>query len=164
MADPIQTETFLADLNNDVQVHTVRSLLDAFARDPSGQSAPIEPRLLEQTTAMLAAHPGARILVACHNGRPAGIATCYLGFATFSAARTLHIHDLFVEGQTRGRGVGRALIEACADQARADECTKLTIEALMNNRSAIRLYEAAGFGPFSPQEGMGLSTTLVRAL
>lgn len=157
-----RTEILLADLSNPAHSEATRSLIDAFARDPSGQSAAIAPHILVQTIAMLRSHPSARILLAFHAGQPAGIATCYLGFGTFAAARTLHIHDLFVEAGSRGFGIGRALIEACADCARADGCAKLRIEVLMHNRRAVRLYEAAGFlDEYGPT---GTSTTLTRAL
>ncbi|WP_372340532.1 GNAT family N-acetyltransferase [Sphingomonas sp. BT-65] len=86
-------------------------------REPAAsQAKPMDPGQLEQMTTMLRAHSGARVFVARHIGEPAGIATCYLGFATFSACRTLHIHDLFVVAPLRGSGIGRALIEATAHQ------------------------------------------------
>ncbi|HEY2813830.1 MAG TPA: GNAT family N-acetyltransferase, partial [Acidimicrobiales bacterium] len=45
----------------------------------------------------------------------------------------------------RGRGIGRRLLEAAIDWARATQCHKIVLEVWPHNARARRLYEAAGF-------------------
>ena len=44
-----------------------------------------------------------------------------------------------------GLGVGRALTEACIECARAAGCAQLELDAVAENRVALRLYESVGF-------------------
>ncbi|MDT9680767.1 GNAT family N-acetyltransferase [Streptomyces sp. TRM76323] len=53
---------------------------------------------------------------------------------------------LAVSGAARGRGVGEALVRACADRARAvDGCARLVLSVVPQARGARRLYDRMGF-------------------
>jgi ribosomal protein S18 acetylase RimI-like enzyme len=54
------------------------------------------------------------------------------------------MHDLFVEGPARGRGVGRALIEAAAAIARERGAHQLEWSTAPDNVTAQRLYDSTG--------------------
>ena len=57
-----------------------------------------------------------------------------------------HIVGMMVHADARGRGVGRALLDACIAQVRrASGLELLTLSVTSSNVSAIGLYEAAGF-------------------
>jgi putative acetyltransferase len=45
----------------------------------------------------------------------------------------------------RGQGLGRPLLQACIDKARAQGITRITLQARADNAAAIRLYERLGF-------------------
>ncbi|MEC8320458.1 MAG: GNAT family N-acetyltransferase, partial [Planctomycetota bacterium] len=45
----------------------------------------------------------------------------------------------------RGEGLGRRLMDACADHARALGCGRLTLEVNADNRAARGLYRSLGF-------------------
>ena len=45
----------------------------------------------------------------------------------------------------RGQGLGRRLLQACIDKARARGITRIELEARADNAAAIRLYEHLGF-------------------
>jgi len=58
-----------------------------------------------------------------------------------------HVADLglMVAAERRGQGIGRALLEAAVDWARAAGVTKLELHVFPWNEPAIRLYERFGF-------------------
>jgi GNAT superfamily N-acetyltransferase len=59
-----------------------------------------------------------------------------------------YVAELFVEEAHRGRGVGRALIAACEDAARALGLKLVMIGVLAANSRARRIYEESGFAPY----------------
>ncbi|MDX6542551.1 MAG: hypothetical protein QOK32_154 [Gaiellaceae bacterium] len=58
-----------------------------------------------------------------------------------------HVADLglMVAADRRGQGIGRGLLEAAVDWARAADVTKLELHVFPWNEPAIRLYERFGF-------------------
>jgi ribosomal protein S18 acetylase RimI-like enzyme len=58
------------------------------------------------------------------------------------------VSDLGVTPSVRGRGVGRALLEAAETYARSRGAAELRIAVLEGNRPAAHLYESAGFDPY----------------
>jgi len=57
-----------------------------------------------------------------------------------------HIVGMMVQAQAAGRGIGRALLAACIEQAQAaDGIELLTLSVTSSNQRAVRLYEGAGF-------------------
>jgi GNAT superfamily N-acetyltransferase len=56
--------------------------------------------------------------------------------------------EIFVMPEARGKGWGRALIEACEAWARARGHKLLTIGVLAQNQAAIRSYGGAGYVPY----------------
>jgi ribosomal protein S18 acetylase RimI-like enzyme len=93
----------------------------------------------------LAAHPTSRAWLAFDGEEAVGVCVGFLGYSTFAAQPLLNIHDLAVLPGHRGRGVGRALLAAAEQGARAENCCKLTLEVLEDNLPARALYEAFGF-------------------
>ena len=58
------------------------------------------------------------------------------------------ILTLAVAPAARGKGLGRALIEACEAWARERGHKLLTVGVLAKNPAAIRAYEGAGYAPY----------------
>src|SRR5271170_7584722 len=136
-----------ADLAADGDRAALVALLDAYARDPMGGGAPLAVDIIRHLPDRLAAQPGARVWLGfAADGEPAGLAVCFAGFSTFAAQPLLNLHDLAVAPLHRGRGVGRRLLAAVEDGARAAGCCKITLEVRDDNAPAQRLYEALGYG------------------
>ncbi|MFJ6380378.1 GNAT family N-acetyltransferase [Kitasatospora sp. NPDC092039] len=55
------------------------------------------------------------------------------------------IQGLAVDGTVRGRGIGRRLVEAACEAARAEGARKMSLRVLGWNAPARRLYESCGF-------------------
>jgi len=94
------------------------------------------------------------------------------GVAIGCGASQLHddgsaeLKSMFVAPEGRGRGVGRALLEAI-EAALAGQVTALRLETGIKQEAAIRLYEAAGFrrrGPFGSYRDDPLSVFMEKAL
>lgn len=123
-------------------------VLDSYARGDSGGSSPLPDDVKRRLVPALAEQPSALVLLAFAEGRVVGVATCFFGFSTFAAKPLLNVHDLAVLPEFRSQGIGRALLAAAEDRARARGCAKLTLEVLETNHGARRLYEAVGFRDF----------------
>ncbi len=59
--------------------------------------------------------------------------------------------ELYVVEASRAQGVGRALIAACEDWARARGLVSLRIGLLARNSDALTVYEKAGYAPYALQ-------------
>ena len=88
--------------------------------------------------------PAAEVLLASLDGRDVGFALYFETYSTFLARRGLHLEDLFVVPDARGRGVGRALLTHLAAVAEARECGRLEWAVLTWNTPAIEFYRRLG--------------------
>ena len=89
------------------------------------------------------------VLVAVDGDRLVGTVTwCPPGSASAQLARQPHqgeFRTLAVDPHARGRGVGRALVEACVARARADGLGEVLLCSLTEMTTAHRLYLSMGF-------------------
>ena len=144
-----------ADLQRPDHQRAVLDLTDAYAADAMGNGRPLPDEVRAALIPGLQAQPTLVIFLAYDGGDPVGIATCFRGFSTFAARPLINIHDLAVLPSRRGRGIGRRLLAAVEQQARATGCCKVTLEVQEDNRRARRIYEAAGFAQTVYAEGAG---------
>lgn len=56
-----------------------------------------------------------------------------------------HLYGMFVDAEVRGRGHGRALVDAVCAWARSRGSRRVVLNVTETNAEAIRLYEACGF-------------------
>jgi GNAT superfamily N-acetyltransferase len=71
-----------------------------------------------------------------------GYACLYWFFSSLQAVETVLMNDLFVAPEARGRGIGRALIEATAEVARERGAAWVEWSTAPDNHTAQRLYDA----------------------
>jgi GNAT superfamily N-acetyltransferase len=71
-----------------------------------------------------------------------GYACLYWHFSSLQALETVLMNDLFVAPEARGRGVGRALIEATAAVARERGAAWVEWSTAPDNHTAQRLYDS----------------------
>ncbi|MDG4592242.1 MAG: GNAT family N-acetyltransferase [Defluviicoccus sp.] len=144
-----------ADLSNALHQTAIVEMIDVFSKDQLGRGQELAADVRNRLVAGLRAHPTTLVLLAYVGNIIAGVAICFGGFSTFSAKPLLNIHDLIVEPDYRGRGVGKALLAAAEDHARQRGCCKLTLEVLDNNAVALSAYTAAGYVRFALRDGGG---------
>ena len=153
-----------ADLEQADHQRAVLELTDAYARDPMGNGEPLSETVRRELIPGLRKHPTTSIFLAYLDGRPIGIANCFMGFSTFAAKPFINISDLAVLPGNRGCGIGRHLLEAVERKARELGCCKLTIEVQENNHRARHLYQTAGFSPAVFVEAAGRVLYLAKPL
>jgi GNAT superfamily N-acetyltransferase len=86
---------------------------------------------------LLATPPGA--------AEPAGVAQLRFRWSVWKGAEDCWLEDLYVRAATRRGGVGRALVGAAVDRARARGCRRIELDVNEDNRAARALYVACGF-------------------
>ncbi len=80
-------------------------------------------------------------LVAEEGGRLLGLTHYLFHRSTTAIAPSCYLQDLFTTSQARGRGVGRALIEAVYDAARQAGSPRVYWQTHETNETAMRLYD-----------------------
>jgi ribosomal protein S18 acetylase RimI-like enzyme len=76
---------------------------------------------------------------------PAGVCQLRFRYGLWHEATDCWLEDLYVSDEARGAGLGRALVDAAADRARARGCARVELDVSDANPPALALYEAAGF-------------------
>ena len=91
--------------------------------------------------------PSGRLLLAFEESRPAGI-----GCLRRIGENTGEIKRMFVRPEFRGRGIGRALLEALVSEARAMGYCAVRLDSAGFMEAAHSLYRSAGFYEIGPYE------------
>lgn len=115
-----------------------------------------EPQIYLDAFDRLAADPNNRLLVAEQDGEIVGTLqlTFLHGLSRQGATRAL-IEAVRVNAPWRGKGVGRRMIEAAIDMARAEGCAMVQLTTDKSRKDAHRFYESLGF--VASHEGMKLA-------
>ena len=114
--------------------------LAEYEREPDAVQAD-EPLLAEQ---LFGDRPGAEVVIADVDGRPAGFALFVHTFSTWMGRRGLYLEDLFVRPEFRGRGVGQVLMTYLAKLAVERGCGRFEWSVLDWNTPAIDFYRRLG--------------------
>ena len=156
LPEPVEGLTVrLADYGYEGDAAAVVALLDAYARDPMGGGEGLDEAVRGRLVPALDAFRGAFTLLAFDGDEPVGLANCFTGFSTFAARPLVNIHDLVVSSDHRGKGIGRALMQAVEAEARARGACKVTLEVLSGNAPAKALYASLDYGNYAldPEKG-----------
>ena len=95
-------------------------------------------RVLTQTEQMCG------LIAIDETGQAVGLVNLVFHASTWSATSYCYLEDLFVSPLARGRGVGRALIEATYAEADRREATRTYWATQTGNTTARRLYDDIG--------------------
>jgi GNAT superfamily N-acetyltransferase len=137
-----------ADWNEPSHCLGLLDLLDNYASAPVGGGTSLSADVRQRLIPALREQASALVLLAFAAEKPVGVASCFFGFSTFQARPLLNVHDLAVLPEFQGRGIGRALLAAAEERARARGCCKLTLEVREDNHGARKLYLERGFRDF----------------
>ena len=98
---------------------------------------------------LFGARPGAEVVIAEVAGAPVGFALFFPSYSTFLAKPGLYLEDLFVRPAARSKGVGRALMAACARIAIDRGYGRFEWSVLDWNEPALRFYRELGATPMT---------------
>jgi ribosomal protein S18 acetylase RimI-like enzyme len=131
---------------------TVTRLMAAF-RDHLGLDAPSDAEV-ERGVERLLGDPETEFLLASADGAdPAGVAQLRFRYGIWRAGGDCLLEDLFIDERARGAGLGRALVAATLDRARARGCRRVELDVNEANAAAQGLYESFGFSSTSNSYG-----------
>lgn len=88
--------------------------------------------------------PEAECLLAEVDGRCVGMALYFANYSTFRGRAGIHLEDLFVEPEMRGRGIGKGLLAAVARIAVDRGCPRYEWSVLDWNTPSIEFYRSLG--------------------
>jgi len=116
----------------------------------------IDDSVAEEYLAVLRkrAEKNGRIFVAQdHEGRGLGWAVIYEDaqelYVVAEERKYGRLTELYVESDVRGKGIGRALINACEEWARGRGHKHILIGALSQNAAAMAAYQRSGYAPYA---------------
>jgi ribosomal protein S18 acetylase RimI-like enzyme len=108
-----------------------------------------EPTLeqIRATTALLIDDPNTEFLLAAPGDgtSPAGVCQLRYRLSVWTGADDCWLEDLYVDDSARGTGLGRALVNAALERARARGCRRMELDVNESNTDAIAFYERLGF-------------------
>ena len=141
---------------------SVASLMSAF-RNHIGRDWPSDDQV-RATVDSLLRDPATEFLLAAPDAGspPAGVCQLRYRLSVWTASDDCWLEDLYVTGEARGTGLGRALIEAAFERARARGCGRIQLDVAEDNTRAIEVYRQAGFGtePGAPGRTMLIARKL----
>ena len=91
--------------------------------------------------------PYAEALIAEVAGTPVGFALFFHNYSTFRGQPGLYLEDLFVRPESRGRGIGKALLMRLATLAVERGCGRMEWAVLDWNAPSIAFYRSLGARP-----------------
>jgi GNAT superfamily N-acetyltransferase len=119
----------------------VAALIAAF-RDSFDEREPPDEEI-DRVVAELIGDQQTEFLLA---GRPAvGRAQLRFRLSVWTGREDAWLEDVFVVARARGRGIGRALVEASVARARLRRCARIQLDTNEANGAALALYESLGF-------------------
>jgi GNAT superfamily N-acetyltransferase len=124
---------------------TVARLMAAF-RDHLNLQAPSDAEVADGVSRLLDDDDTEFLLAAPDDGAPAAVvAQLRFRYGIWRTGGDCLLEDLFVDGTARGAGLGRALLDATLERARARGCRRIELDVNERNEAAVRLYGSFGF-------------------
>ncbi|MFD4432691.1 GNAT family N-acetyltransferase [Nocardia sp. NPDC058497] len=98
------------------------------------------------------------------DGVVAGCAIWFLNYSTWDGVHGIYLEDLYVRPETRGTGLGRALVAALAAEAVEHGYSRVSWSVLTWNTPSIAFYESLGAAPQDEWVGYRLAGAELTAL
>jgi ribosomal protein S18 acetylase RimI-like enzyme len=138
------------------EAEAVAGLLVAF-RNHLGFDWPSDRAFLASVERLIEDTATEYLLGAPQAGAPAaGLVQLRYRWSVWRAADDCELEDLFVSADARRSGLGRTLLNAAIDRARARGCRRIKLDTAEYNEPALALYRSAGFSDEAYEGGRAL--------
>jgi ribosomal protein S18 acetylase RimI-like enzyme len=107
-----------------------------------GESTPDADVIAERAAPLIAS---GEVTVLFAGAGPDGFAQLRFRPSLYTGALDAYLEELYVVPERRGRGLGRALLEAAMDHARERGAARIDLNTSVGDVAARGLYESAGF-------------------
>ena len=138
------------DYSNEYHCAKFAELINHYMADPMGNATPLSKLQQLRLLDGMQKHPSSFVLFALAEGEIVGLTTCFINFSTFKVKPYLYIHDVVIEANYRGMGVGKKLVQQCIDIATERKYCKVTLEVREDNGAAKYLYQGLEFRECNP--------------
>jgi len=110
------------------------------------EDKPIDHDLtVERINALIASGEGVFFLAGMDGRDPLGFAYLQFNPSLYSRTRDAYLGELYVVPERRGEGMGRAMLEAVLEEARAKDAVHISLGTSVDDTEARGLYESTGF-------------------
>ncbi len=92
-----------------------------------------------------------------------GFALYFFNYSTWLGRHGIYLEDLYVDPDARGCGAGKALLQAVAREALANDCGRFEWSVLKWNTPSIEFYEACGARPQDEWVGYRMDRAAIEA-
>jgi len=140
----------LCDFENPLHLSALADLTNQYILDPMGDAMPLSKFQQLRLVDGLANHPSSLVLFVLCNGVIAGLSTCFINFSTFKIKPYLYIHDIIVNADLRGKGLGKAMMDRLEEISKERGYCKITLEVREDNTLAQSLYRSLGYNECIP--------------
>ena len=131
-------------------VEAIAKLLDELDRFYGGDpSEPLEEQLAQINEALFSATPAGSALLAWDDNALVGLASYSFLWPAAGLTRSLYLKELYVVETHRRSGIGKQLMDALHDVARAHHCSRVEWTTDAPNLDAQRFYDEFGVKPDS---------------
>ncbi len=117
-------------------------LMDQLAEYSEGS---VDRGLVDRFLVVLELPQSAIFVAEGHKGQVVGLMTVSQRWTLWHAGPCALIEELVVDKQARGQHIGRALIQAAFDWARARGCSEVEVSTELDNADAQAFYRRVGF-------------------
>lgn len=139
------------DFANQHHCNYLIRLINEYKTDPMGGADLLTTDQEAMLLDGLAAHPSCAVLFILSKKEIVGLATYFINFSTFQAKPYINVHDLIIQKENRGKGLGRKLLKEIIRIGEQRGYCKVTLEVREDNAPAQALYKSLGFSPYKPE-------------
>jgi len=126
------------------EADAVARLLREF-RDWYGRQQPSDQSVAASVARLLAEPDTDFLLAGAEGAAPAGVCALRYRHSVWMGADDCWLEDLFVRREAQGQGLGRELVRAAVERARARGCRRVELDVDEDNAAARALYRGLGF-------------------
>lgn len=120
-------------------------LLDELERFYGGEpSESLDDQVAQISDALFSQRPAASVLLAWDEDKLAGFASYSYLWPAAGFTKSLYLKELYVAQAYRRTGVGKQLVDALHELARAEQCSRVEWTTDTDNGAAQRFYEELG--------------------